>query len=204
MITNNKKNKQVKFHKVKTQNFNNAKKYKINKSSRTSALDKLIKNVDEQYSLEKKKICKISKKLCSSKEINLISNQILALKEKEKNLGKTNISAFLKNEDKKKKLKKYNSSKNIHLFKNIIINNNLNSKNNKLDKKNKKLNINENDKNDSYIINNELNQFIERNDKENKENKENKEENKNNDDTHDKERADNIVETIKNKFLCCF
>jgi len=204
MITNNKKNKEVKFHKVKTQNFNNAKKYKINKSSRTSALDNLLKNVDEQYSLENKKICKISKKLCSSKQINLISNKILALKEKEKNLGKTNISAFLKNEDKKKKLKKYNSSKNLHYIKNIINNNNLNSKKNKLDKKNKKLNINENDKNDSYIINNELNQFIERNDKENKENKENKEENKNNDDTHDKERADNIVETIKNKFLCCF
>ena len=218
MITNHKKHKDVKFHKVKSQIFNNVKKYNKNKSSnemaflhyspsikrmlrkstRSSALGQLLKNVEEQYSiLDNKNFFKPSKKVKSSNQINILSKIFLGPKEKEKNIrniGKENISIYLKHKEKKLKEKKDISSKSIQMCKTFVINNNSKYKNNKLD--NKIININENDKNNSYVINNKSIKYKRRKNEENNEEKYN-------DEIHDKERKENLGKTIKRKFLCC-
>ena len=210
MITNNKKYKDIKFLKVKSQIFNNVKQYNKNKSSnemiffhyspsikrvlrkstRSSALCKLLKNVEEQYSIleNKNNLFIPSKKVQSSNQINIFSKLFLGQKEKEKNIGKENIGIYLKHEVKKLKEKKDNSSKSMKMCKSLIINNNSKCKNNKLD---------ENDKNISFITNNKSNKYKRIKIKENNKDK------KYNDEIHDTKRKEKLGKTIKSKLLCC-
>jgi hypothetical protein len=211
MITNNKKHKEVQFHKLKTQYFNNIKKYNINKSTneiafikqnmspikrskRKSIRSSIINNflhVEEQSVSGFKYInhIKIPNNICSTNHVNNTNfKDIIHLQKKHKERHQ-----ILKQDSKK-------SKKNIST-RNISMNNNI-------DKKIINFAKIENDKNNSYNIvnNNNITNRTKRS-KKIKNNKENKEEKKNNDDTHEKEKEkekpENLVKTIKKKFFCC-
>ena len=207
MITNNKKHKEVQFHKLKTQYFNNIKKYNINKSTneiafikqnmspikrskRKSIRSSIINNflhVEEQSVSGFKYInhIKIPNNICSTNHVNNTNfKDIIHLQKKHKERHQ-----ILKQDSKK-------SKKNIST-RNISMNNNI-------DKKIINFAKIENDKNNSYNIvnNNNITNRTKRS-KKIKNNKENKEEKKNNDDTQEKGKPENLAKTIKKKLFCC-
>ena len=210
MITNNKKHKEIKIHKLKTQYFNNAKKYNVNKSTneivlikqnmspikrskrnsiRSSIIDNFLHIEENSVSGKFRNAIKIPNNIRSTNHVNKInSKDIIHLQKKHKERLQ-----ILKQDSKK-------SKKNIST-RNISMNNNI-------DKKIINFAKIENDKNNSYNIvnNNNITNRTKRS-KKIKNNKENKEEKKNNDDTHEKEKEkekpENLVKTIKKKFFCC-
>ena len=217
MITNNKKRKEVKFHKVKTNNFNKAKKIDANKSSneiklkenispitkrdkrssvRSSILENLLKNVEKKYCIIEKQnlLKKTNKNIDSSNQIkslkfkDIIQNKNINQKEKKKNIG---VKMPLKLKQIEKKEKEKNISVNNKKLKHCkTLDNNINKKNNY-----------GNEKNSCIVIynSNKTNRS-----KKSKNMKENKEEKKsNNDDTLEKEKTENLAKIIKKKCFCC-
>ena len=116
MITNNKKRKEVRFHKVNTNNFNRAKKFYANKSSneikikdnispltkrdkrdsiRSSIIENILKNVENKYciSVNKNLLKKTNKKIGSSNQVKssqfkeIIQKKNIEKREKQKNIG---------------------------------------------------------------------------------------------------------------------
>ena len=210
MITNNKKHKEVQFHKLKTQYFNNIKKYNINKSTneiafikqnmspikrskRKSIRSSIINNflhVEEQSVSGFKYInhIKIPNNICSTNHVNNTNfKDVIHLQKKHKERHQ-----ILKQDSKKSK----NNTSSINIF-----------MNNNIDKKIKNFTKIENDKHNNYNIINNNNitnrSKISKKNKNNKENKENKEEKKNNDDTQEKGKPENLAKTIKKKLFCC-
>lgn len=226
MNENNKKHKDVKFHKVKTQCFNNAKKYKLYKSTnqipclktsksppnkrsrrksiRSLALNEILKKVGEQYLLpDKNNKLIIPKKNQSSSKINMVKLNNLFPKKVINKKDQTNIKA-------NKNHINPNKSNVMKSFKNCCSSNQIKHLKTFWDKK---INLNKN-KNEVEINLNEketLNNYFNDNDIDNNNNinkykiklncKKNEEEKKNSDDTKDK--VKNVVKTIKRKFLCC-
>jgi len=210
MITNNKKHKEIKIHKLNSQYFNNAKKYNTNKSTneialikqnispikrrkrnsiRSSIIDNFLHIEEKSVSGKFRNAIKIPNNTGSANHVNKIDfKDIIHLQKKHKERHQ-----ILKQDSKK-------SKKNIST-RNISMNNNI-------DKKIINFAKIENDKNNSYNIvnNNNITNRTKRS-KKIKNNKENKEEKKNNDDTHEKEKEkekpENLVKTIKKKFFCC-
>ena len=210
MITNNKKHKEIKIHKLNSQYFNNAKKYNTNKSTneialikqnispikrrkrnsiRSSIIDNFLHIEEKSVSGKFRNAIKIPNNIGSANHVNKIDfKDIIHLQKKHKERHQ-----ILKQDSKK-------SKKNIST-RNISMNNNI-------DKKIINFAKIENDKNNSYNIvnNNNITNRTKRS-KKIKNNKENKEEKKNNDDTHEKEKEkekpENLVKTIKKKFFCC-
>ena len=211
MLTNNKKHKEVKFHKVKTNNFNKAKKYDINKSLnemtlkenistitkrdkrdsiKTSVLENFVNNISilGNKNLFKKPNNKLENsnliKLKQFKEILKKTNK--TQREKQKKVG-IKIPLNLKKNEKGEKPRKISFNKNVKYCR-TFDNNYLNNKNSY-----------ENEKN-TFIINNNTNRT-----KKSRKSKDIKEEKKINDDTLEKERirTENITKTIKKKCFCC-
>ena len=138
MIQNQKKHKEVKFHKV---NFNNAKKIIRNETSnkmiflktnhylnnkekektfQISAIDNLIRNVEDKYStLEVNNLLKAPKRNFSSKKINNNNKNLMNKKEQEESKNGRNyqLSKFLKIGQNLKVYRKYNSCKKLIHFK---------------------------------------------------------------------------------------
>ena len=210
MITNNKKHKEVQFHKLKTQYFNNIKKYNINKSTneiafikqnmspikrskRKSIRSSIINNflhVEEQSVSGFKYInhIKIPNNICSTNHVNNTNfKDIIHLQKKHKERHQ-----ILKQDSKKSK----NNTSSINIF-----------MNNNIDKKIKNFTKIKKNKHNNYNIINNNNitnrSKISKKIKNNKENKENKEEKKNNDDTQEKGKPENLAKTIKKKLFCC-
>ena len=215
MITNNKKRKEVKFHKVETNNFNRAKKFNANKSSneinlkenispitrrdkreptRSSFLENFLRNVEEKYSIRGSPniFKKTNKKNDSTNQIKslkykeMIQNKNKTQREKQKNIV-AKKPLILKQDEKKEKEKNISVKKHLKYCKTLDNN------------RNKKIFF-ENEKN-SCIANYNSNKT--NRSKKSKKTKENKEEKKNNDDTLEKEKTENLVKTIKRKFCCC-
>ena len=209
MITNNKKHKEVQFHKLKTQYFNNAKKYNTNKSTneialikqnispikrrkrnsiRSSIIDNFLHIEEKSVSGKFRNAIKIPNNIGSANHVNKIDfKDIIHLQKKHKERHQ-----ILKQDSKKSK----NNTSSINIF-----------MNNNIDKKIKNFTKIENDKHNNYNIINNNNitnrSKISKKIKNNKENKENKEEKKNNDDTQEKGKPENLAKTIKKKLFCC-
>ena len=223
MLTNYKKHKEVKFHKVKTNNFNKAKKFDINKSLnemiikenistitkrdkrdsiKTSVLDNFAKNVSilRNKNLFKKPNNKLENsnliKLMQFKEILKKINK--TQREKKKRVG-IKIPLKLKQNEKDEKDEKGEKGEKGEKQRKISFNKNVKYcrtfDNNFFNNKN----IYENEKN-TFIINNNSNRT-----KKSRKSKDNKEEKKINDETLEKERirTENITKTIKKKCFCC-
>ena len=215
MITNNKKLKGVKFHKVKTNNFNKAKKFDANKSSnainlknnispitrrdkkdsiRSSILENFLKKVEKQYFITENQnlLKKSNKKIGSSNQMKslkfkeIMQNKNIVQREKKKNIG-AKIPLQLKQVEKKEKEKNISVKQNFKHCK--TLDNNINKKN-----------IYGNEKNSCIGIynSNKTNRS-----KKSKNIKENKEEKKSNDDTLEKEKTENLAKIIKKKCFCC-
>ena len=209
MITNNKKHKEIKIHKLNSQYFNNAKKYNTNKSTneialikqnispikrrkrnsiRSSIIDNFLHIEEKSVSGKFRNAIKIPNNIGSANHVNKIDfKDIIHLQKKHKERHQ-----ILKQDSKKSK----NNTSSINIF-----------MNNNIDKKIKNFTKIENDKHNNYNIINNNNitnrSKISKKIKNNKENKENKEEKKNNDDTQEKGKPENLAKTIKKKLFCC-
>ena len=209
MITNNKKHKEIKIHKLNSQYFNNAKKYNTNKSTneialikqnispikrrkrnsiRSSIIDNFLHIEEKSVSGKFRNAIKIPNNIGSANHVNKIDfKDIIHLQKKHKERHQ-----ILKQDSKKSK----NNASSINIF-----------MNNNIDKKIKNFTKIENDKHNNYNIINNNNitnrSKISKKIKNNKENKENKEEKKNNDDTQEKGKPENLAKTIKKKLFCC-
>ena len=215
MITNNKKRKEVRFHKVNTNNFNRAKKFYANKSSneiklkdnispltkrdkrdsiRSSIIENILKNVENKYciSVNKNLLKKTNKKIGSSNQVKssqfkeIIQKKNIVKREKQKNIGAKKPLKLKQDENKQKEK---NIPVNTHFKYCKTLDNNINRKK-----------IYENDK-ISYVVHYNSNKT--NRSKKSKKMKEVKEEKKNNDDTIEKEKTENLANTIKKKFCCC-
>ena len=207
MIQNQRKHKEVKFHKV---NFNNAKKFIRNKPSNKmiflktnhyqintkekektfqfSAIDNLIRNVKDKYStLEVNNLLKAPKRNFSSKNINNNNKNLMNEKEKEesKNGRKYQLSKFLKIGQNLKVYRKYNSCKKL-----CNINKDINSL------KNEKETYSNNISKGKKKIKNKKDIKI-------KKNKFYNEVNKLNDNNQEKEKYENFVNKKSKILFCC-
>ena len=209
MIQSTKKNKDVTFHKV---NFNNAKRFKRNNSSnklillksvdfhtnnkdkdksyRTSAVDHLIKNIEDKYSIfENNRLIKaLNRQLSSKKKYN---NKNL-VKGKELNINRQNhqMSKIQKIGLNLPSHKKYNSFNKINQSKKFGDNKELNSLEN------------EGDSNYNNIIR-EKKKKIRKKELKNKTKKFHKEEQKVINNVEQKEKYKNFVNKASNNLFCC-
>ena len=212
MIPNQKKHKDVIFHKV---NFRNAKRFNKNKSPnemislktnyftsnskekdksfQSSAMDNLIKNIEDKYSIfENNNLIKIPKRRYSSKKTN--NNKIFNKgKEENKNERNYQFSKFLKIGRNLSGYKRYNSSNRINQFK-------------KFSNGNKDLNSLENEQ-ETYC-NNISKEKKKKTKKKNIEYQKNKlykeeKEKKVRDNFQVKEKYENFVNKRRNNLLCC-
>ena len=242
MIPSPKRHKGIKFNKVEKKNFKHAKRLSLNKSPdklnilneyyshspqnkkkkrnsiKSNAINKLLKNIEDNYSITKKHSNKNFKKMHSSNKINTIKfkNLILSkkkgiIKDEEKNEEEDDdLPICLNLGNKNIQQKRYTSSNNIHHIFKSIINKDLINKNNNYNKKSKEFN--------TINIYKESNKPIKKKKKkkenkiekkqskeilENIQNKSQKENNLNINEIKDKEKNKKSINNIKSKFFCC-
>jgi hypothetical protein len=225
--THKKNQKKIKFHKLPNQPFKDSKRLNINKtqkeilfsniyhspihrrekrnSIKSSALENLLKTIEDKYSPKESKILKKRvKKMHSSNKINTIKFKnnltkklVQKEEEEEKNNKKfLNLQKNIKLEKYKVTPKKYTSSNNINYFKSFT---NFN---------NKYYNISTNFKNPKKtVINNEIEKTIFSNNKSLYKAKTVKntiqKEKKNKDLNIEKGKLNDTINCLKKKFLCC-
>ena len=225
--THKKNQKEIKFHKLPNQPFKDSKRLNINKtqkeilfsniyhspihrrekrnSIKSSALENLLKTIEDKYSPKESKILKKRvKKMNSSNKINTIKFKnnltkklVQKEEEEEKNNKKIlNLQKNIKLEKYKITPKKYTSSNNINFFKSFT---NFN---------NKYYNISTNFKNPKKtVINNEIEKTIFSNNKSLYKAKTVKntiqKEKKNKDLNIEKGKLNDTINCLKKKFLCC-
>ena len=228
MLTTKRKNKDLKFHKVETKNFKNAKKINKYRSSKqvisfenhfpnnnnknkkgsfqSSSINNLIKNIEEKYMINKNQNI-VEGRLKRNHSLNKLNifkfKDLLSAKnfkpEEEKNNGMQDTSADIK--IRKKDEKKKINKKAIKHCKSLHINK-YNQFNILKDIKNFN-NIQECD--DTKSCNNVKDKKRKKDVKPKKSKIFIKEEKKTNDESHDRDKNENYVSNNKKfRFLCCF